>query len=458
MTDQLSDLLHRSADELPIYVRSAGGIKRAAETRQRRRRWAAAAATAAGVALAVGAGAVLGAGGSTLNPPPAHETLSPSELTYRGLLSADQLPTLAPFTGWSGAHPVDPAAIPLCLDTLGTPVAASYRQFDTAQPGTVGYQAVLDLGSPSAAAAAGGPAIKTAQRLLECAALDSYGDGIDSWGSSNPSIYLPWPGPSGHVTVLARTHAGSFVSLLWLSGPGTHRLTEDGVRQQLLLQPLSNALSSNLYEGTADVLTDVPVGALEAAMLRPGDVPFGGPAPLVVDAAMEPNQALRLSTCDSAALPQGVAMRNVTFLADQDGNGSVYDAGDAETAGQRVYVTGSPQDAQSLLGQLAQDVRDCPKAATRGERVVQQSDLDVTGLGDEATGWSDRMEFTSGPLRGQTDNLYVLIARVGSVVTEIVRRQPTETDPGPQAAAAFASHGVQRLLDNLPATVTGQTP
>lgn len=45
-----------------------------------------------------------------------------------------------------------------------------------------------------------------------------------------------------------------------------------------------------------------------------------------------------------------------------------------------------------------------------------------------------------------------------SVVTEVVRGEPTETDPGPQAAANFARHGVQRLLDSLPANITGQTP
>ena len=450
MTDQLTDLLQRRADDLPVYVQSVAGLKQAAERTARRRRLIGVTATAGAVAVIVGAGALLTRPDGRALPPTPAVTDSPQQVPAdRGLLLPSQLPNDETFTGWTGAKPAKASDIPLCLKALGAPVDAAYQQFTTDQPDTAAYQAVFNLGSVKAAAKGADdtnlpqadpdvPLLIT--KLLACAPLD--GDGWDSAGGRQSTSVMPHVGPSHRVQLMSRAHAGPYLSVLWLSTPGTRTLSFDQVN------PFNDALETVLYEGTANPLQDVPTGSLAQAMLQADDVPLASSSSRGIrDDLMTPNAFIELHMCDSNITTGKPAMRNVLFIDDTDGT----------PAAQRLYVADSPDDAHRLLSELRQAVRRCPTADTWSGRVDSWTNQDMPELGDEAATLSFRLGFVAGTRRGKHDIVYVYLARVGSVVTEVVRREPTETDPGPQAAADFARQGVQRLLDSLPANITGQT-
>jgi hypothetical protein len=161
---------------------------------------------------------------------------------------------------------------------------------------------------------------------------------------------------------------------------------------------------------------------------------------------MSPNDFAPFDVCDAEVTTGSPAMRNVLFVDDDY----------ATVAGQRVYVAGSADDAHRLLDHLSAAIRGCAPADQWSGHVDSWTDLDLAGIGEEAVGWSYRLGFVTGARSGQHDSVYVALARVGSVVTEILRREPTgSTDPGPQTAEAFAGTGVQRLTDRLPSTITG---
>jgi hypothetical protein len=440
MTDQLSELLHRGTDDLPVYVRSVSGLKQDVERAGQRRRRTAAVAAAAAVTLIVGAGAVLARPDGTKVPPtPAVTDTPPDVPTDRGLLRPPQLPTDATFPGWTGTRPATATDIPLCLDALGTPLEASYQQITTDQPDTDAYQAVLNLGTPEAAAKAADdthqlpPAgeVPVANKLLACASLES--NSWDSAGGSHATANMPWVGPSHRVRLLVRAHAGPYLSLLWLSAPGTQKLSYDQVI------PFNDLLSSALYEAMAGPLRDVPPGTLAQAMLRADDIPTG-PRP-VHDGQARANYFSPLpSACDTDVRTGNPAIRNAVFS----------DEAITVLAGQRVYVAMTAEAAHQLFGDLAAAVRRCA-AADSSEQVDTWTELDLNGVGDEAAGWSYRLGLIAGPRKGQVDHVYVTIARVGSVVTQVVSRGPYgDGDPGPQAVVDLARLAVHRLTDRLP--------
>lgn len=452
VTDQLSDLLHRSADELPVFVRGPAALRRDAErARSRRRRFAAVTSMAVVVAgVVVGAAAL--AGGIERSAAPVNQgprptvTLPPTPPDQRGLLRPADLPTGAGFGQWTGPTPVPADQTPFCLDGAASPESAVYVEFANSQPGVTAFQGMLTFPAGSTAHVAG-PEIVQAMRA--CGSIQDAGyDGLQ--GASGGEMILPWSHRSDVGSrELVLTHHGRYASLLWISAPDAERL-DDMARFRLV------ALAhSRVYEGTEPATRDLPPGTLADAILDPADVPYGTAAHgTVYDQGVAPNQFNDGHLCDPAVggVPENPVVRQAQFL--ESAGPDALDVG-----GQRLYVTASSDEASRLFETLQDDLPECPGKKRAPFTVTEPTELDTDALAssggggaDEARGWTYRYDFTEGDRRDESDVIYAVFTRTGSVVSEVWRRERAGArDPGAAAVLDETATALTLLRDTLPA-------
>jgi hypothetical protein len=269
----LSVLLHRGIDDLPVFVRGASGLRRAAERGRRRRRVVVAACSVV-VAAVVGVGAILGAGGGgSVTPPPAETPTPAPSGVERGLLAPNDLPTGVPFGTWTGyADSTDPGNGPLCVDELTAAGADQWlvRAFETDAAGVEGYQAVMRFTSVDAAKQAGSNLTYLAICGPRSKSNFAYGTGQDGGRGQNGAGITP-----GHpVIALAWQRSQQYLSVVWLSWHSAVLVTDP------VQDALWTTVRSRLDRATADLPGPDPTVA-EQAMLVAADVPSGpaGPDP-----------------------------------------------------------------------------------------------------------------------------------------------------------------------------------
>jgi hypothetical protein len=454
VTDQLSDLLHERADQLPVFVRSADGLRREAErARSQRRRSAAVSAIAVVAAGIVGAAALLGGGGRAAQPvdqtPRPNVTQTPTPPEEWGLLVPSDLPTGTGLGRWTGRRAVTADQAPFCLARAVSPESTVYVEFTNTDPGVEAYQAILVFPAGSEAHVIGSDVV---QAMKGCGSV-AY-SGYDSvQGPTSAEMVLPWNHRSdvGSRELVLSQH-GRYASLLWVSAPDA-RL--DSIDERHLLE----ASYSRVYEGTEPATRGLPPGTLAAAMLGPADVPFGTTHHGNVrhsDTSSSTFTAWHLCDPSAEAMPDDPVLRGVLFVEDTGDAADLREAG-----GQRLYVTTNQASAGRLFTMLNEALPQCPARDQAPLTVSDPSTIDTSALtsadagaarADEAHGWSYRYDFTQGELRGQSDVIYAVFIRAGSVVSQIWRRERVgPRDPGEAAIVDEAAAAVARLRQTLPA-------
>jgi hypothetical protein len=452
MTDLFTERLQQQVQDLPISLRSASAVRRDAERGQHRRR-VAAATTVAVLAVAVGAGAVLGVTGDRLTGPPAEQTPTPTP-TVSGpeldgaVIGVNELPSVPPFGAWTGSGIVTPDDVPRCLTRIWPQAAVStVRRFTSHVSDQVGYQTVLTFESADETQSAAANALA---RMSSCRRGNSgqpQGNGEAGGGNDNDG-YATWQvgtaaAPRSEIFVYA--WKGQFLSLLLLSATGTAPLPHNDAG--LLMSPLARSLHA-----ATDGAPEPALDALPAAMLGPEDLPaeMAGRHP-TLDTRDDPYAYSYLHPCDLDAAA-GSRQRQVKYFGSRAGLGIV---------GQRVIIPASREGTKAVFDTVEAGWRSCGNVTGQGGELTYGPDLDLAGLGEQACGaeyevrWPQPASGTRPP-----DHVFVAVVRTGRVVMQAVwARMPQGQDISAAQFQAMVRDTTHQLIAGVPqlADPTGET-
>lgn len=121
-------------------------------------------------------------------------------------------------------------------------------------------------------------------------------------------------------------------------------------------------------------------------------------------------------------------------------------------AGQRVMVAMDVETARSVLTRLRRDINSCEAPADwEPTTVLDRVELRLPSVGEEAVGWRYRLGMPDVALA------YVVLLRVGTVVTEVVwfGEERPGGDPGRDAVLALTQTALGRIRAALPIDSAG---
>jgi hypothetical protein len=420
----LTVLLHRRTDDLPVFVRGASGLRRAAERGRRRRRITATAFSTV-VAVVVGAAAVLGGpGGGSVTPPPAETPTPAPSGVARGLLAPEDLPTGVPFGAWTGyTDHTEPSVGPFCVDELTAAGADQWlvRAFETDAAGVEGYQAVVRFTSVDTAKQAGSELTYLA--ICGPRSKSNFAYGADGQGGgrgqNSPAI-----SPGDPVISLAWARSQQYLSVTWLSWHSAVLLTDP------VQDALWQTVQDRLDRATPDLAAPDPTVA-EQAMLVAANVP--SPAGRVANLTGTPFTYFPLHSCDFD-VADAAPLRQVLLGDDHF----------RDLAGERLVLASDEPSAQAMVSELQNRIRSCDTPSQmQAHDGTQRTDAHETSLpavGDDAWGW----QYDRTLRGGEQDRVYVAIVREGPLVAQVVRILQ-QGDPAPAAFQELVTTAADRL-------------